>query len=233
MLTVHDPITHSGQEWMEKDRLYAFKCCNHFILLSDVLKESFSEKYKIDYNHISLTRMGEFDYLNNIPMTRPVDNSKYILFFGSITRHKGLDYLLKAMILVHEKCPDLKLVIAGRGKLYFDFSPYKKQDFIVTIFRYVGIQEMVELFRNCEFAVCPYNDATQSGVVQTAFSMNTPIVATNVGALPLSIKDGVTGIIVPPRDVESLAEAIIDLSQNRIKISSFKKNIEKYCVKST
>ena len=226
LLTVHDPIPHSSQEHQEKDRSYAFKYCSEFVLLSETLKKDFSFKYNIDLPHIHISKMGEFDYLRNIYQGERSIKSRYIIFFGQIAPHKGLELLLKAMIEVHKIIPELYLVIAGGGKLYFNFDDYKDLNFIIPRFKYIGVCEMVDLIINSELVVCPYKDATQSGVVQTSFSLNTPVLATNVGALPSMISDNITGKIIPPNDVNALIESIIDLVNDPIKIKTMSNNID-------
>ena len=74
--------------------------------------------------------------------------------------------------------------------------------------------------------MCPYKDATQSGVVQTAFALGVPIVATNVGALPEMVKNDVYGKIVPPCDSDSLAAAMIELITDADKLNRLKNNIK-------
>ena len=54
----------------------------------------------------------------------------------------------------------------------------------------------------------PYRSATQSGIVQTAFSFETPVIVTRVGGLPDVVIEGETGYIVPPDDPSALAAAI-------------------------
>jgi glycosyltransferase involved in cell wall biosynthesis len=56
--------------------------------------------------------------------------------------------------------------------------------------------------------VLPYTDATQSGVSAIAFACSRPVIATSVGDLPEMVIDGRTGLMVPPRDGESLARAM-------------------------
>lgn len=76
------------------------------------------------------------------------------------------------------------------------------------------------------FAVLPYKDATQSGVVQTAFSTSTPLIVTNVGALPSAVTDGETGIVVPPMQSKKIRDAIIHLINTPDEIKRMKKNID-------
>ena len=148
------------------------------------------------------------------------------MFFGYISPYKGLEYLCEAMEEVHRQHPDVKLVIAGGGKIYFDWKPFKGKDYIILRNHFVDLPELAGLLHDCEFSVCPYKDATQSGVVQTAFSMGVPMIVTNIGALPEVVKDGQNGLVVPPCDSKALAEAIIKLLANPQKISSMRDSIK-------
>lgn len=226
-MTVHDPISHSSvtNEKEERSRQLAFSKVNRFILLSDVLKKEFSQKYDISESKIAISRMGEFSHLRIINKSSVDFDYQYILFFGQILSYKGLEYLCEAMIHVHSVLPNLHLIIAGRGKIYFDYSKYEKEYYFHLLNDYIPIVELAKLLRNSLFAVCPYKDATQSGVVQTSFSCETPMIVTNVGALPKAVIHEETGIVIPPCDVEALGKAIIDLASNPNKLSLFKQNI--------
>ena len=54
----------------------------------------------------------------------------------------------------------------------------------------------------------PYRSATQSGIIQIAFGLNTPVITTNVGGLAEAVEDGRTGLVVSPENPLALAEAI-------------------------
>jgi len=56
--------------------------------------------------------------------------------------------------------------------------------------------------------VVPYVTATQSGVIQIAYSFDVPVIATRVGGLPEVVDDGATGFLVPPRSSDALVTAI-------------------------
>ena len=226
-MTVHDPISHSSvkNEWEEKSRLLAFKSANHYILLSDVLKDSFSEKYHIPETKIDIARMGEFSHLRCLNTTQQSFGFQYILFFGQILSYKGLEYLCEAMLYVNKKLPGLHMMIAGKGKMYFDYSKYEKLGFIHLNNGFIPIADLTNYIRNSLFVVCPYKDATQSGVVQTCFSCETPMIVTNVGALPKAVIHEETGLVVPPCDTDALAKAIVELASHPNKINHFRDNI--------
>ena len=227
ILTVHDPFMHSGSQdfnWLEKARIYAFKKTNKLILLNSCQYKEFVDSYKINPQKVCINHLGEFDYLRQLRAYNPYKGEKYIIFFGNIREYKGLEFLCEAMLYVHKKCPHLKLIIAGSGKIYFDFAPYEN-DYIILLNRYIGVAELAELLRDSLFTVCPYKDATQSGVVQTAFSLSVPAIVTNVGALPEVIKDGLNGRVVESLNVNELSLAIIDLFENSKKLNEMKKYI--------
>jgi glycosyltransferase involved in cell wall biosynthesis len=56
--------------------------------------------------------------------------------------------------------------------------------------------------------VCPYRDATQSGVVLTAYAFGVPVVVSAVGGLIEYVEHGRTGLVVPPGDANALAAAV-------------------------
>ena len=99
-------------------------------------------------------------------------------------------------------------------------------DYVEWIHRYVGVRELAGLLKKALFVVCPYKDATQSGVVQTAFAMGVPVVASNVGSLPSVITNNVNGILVPPCNAKVLADAIIALAGDMELLKSFEVNIQ-------
>lgn len=227
IMTVHDPIPHSGKDGIksEKERKDAFKWADEFVLLNKVQSKDFSLRYNIAESKISYSYLGAYDTIASVKPIPSGIKEPYILFFGFIAQYKGLEYLLEAMVKVHEQCPELKLVVAGGGELYFDAAKYMNVDYIEWRHRYIDVPELAGLLKDCEFTICPYKDATQSGVIQTAFSMCTPAIATNVGALPKTVSNGETGLIVPPCDVKSLEKAIIQLHQDKDMLLTMRSNI--------
>ncbi len=126
-----------------------------------------------------------------------------------------MEYLIKAEPLITKEVPDAKIIIAGMGE---DFKKYEnmminRDNFIVHNYR-ISYKEGAELLQRCSLVVLPYIDASQSGVIPTAYGFKKPVVVTDVGAIPEIVDDGITGFIVPPRNTEALADAIVKLLKN-------------------
>ncbi|HEX3385952.1 MAG TPA: glycosyltransferase, partial [Mucilaginibacter sp.] len=67
--------------------------------------------------------------------------------------------------------------------------------------------------------------ASQSGVVMTSFAFGNPVIATDVGALPEAVANGVTGLIVKPNDPDDLYKAICDLFRDPTTIDRMRTNV--------
>ena len=230
VLTVHDPFKHSSNKSKkeEKDRIYAFNKVDEIVLLNDVQKNDFCQFYQIESSKVHVNKMGNFNYFNQIEPSFLTTSSNFILYFGYISGYKGLEFLCEAMVKVHETHPNTKLVIAGGGKIYFDYSKYKQMEYIELYNRYISIPELSGLLKKCLFSVCPYRDATQSGVVQTSFSVNVPVIVTNVGALPSVVEHQKTGMVVEKENVDALAEAMNLLLDSQLLLKTMRLNIQEY-----
>ena len=134
------------------------------------------------------------------------------LFFGYVRRYKGLDTLLEAWAQVRARRP-VTLVVAG--EFYEDPEPYRRlaaaagPEAVRLLERYLPDDEVEAVFKAADVAVLPYRTATQSGVTHAAYALGVPVITTNVGGLGETVRDGATGLVVPPEDPRALAEAIL------------------------
>jgi len=139
-----------------------------------------------------------------------------LLFFGYLHEEKGLPDLIDALPQVAARVPELRVVIAGEPEL--DVAPLQSRarslgvaDRIEWRLRYVEAAEVGALFTAATAVVLPYRKASQSGVAFLAGAYGRPLVATHVGALLEVVRDGVSGLLVPPEDPQALAAALKEL----------------------
>lgn len=160
---------------------------------------------------------------------------KVILFFGFVREYKGLDYLISAMPFIVEKLKDANLLIVG------DFGDKKEQyekmisgsgaqNHISTYGGYIPDREVEKFFVAADLAVMPYISATQSAVVQLAYSFNLPVIVTDVGGLPEVVEDNKTGYIVPPKDPQAIADAAVRFFEGN-NAAAFEENVKKEAYK--
>ena len=85
---------------------------------------------------------------------------------------------------------------------------------------------LAELVQNSSVVVCPYTDATQSGVVMSAYAFKKPVIATRVGGLPEMVDDGSTGLLIAPKDSRAIKEAVLKLYYHPEILQKMEENIE-------
>jgi len=218
VITVHDPMPHPGDRGAKNTPQsisnFGFRRANQLIVHGQSLKQLLLEKQPIAPQNVHViphVALGD-------ATARPgITEQEYqILFFGRIWGYKGLEYLIQAAPLITARVPKAKIVIAGKGE---DFDRYRRlmknpQHFLVYN-EYISNEKQTELFRESSLIVLPYIEASQSGVIPLAYTFSKPVVATTVGALPEMVEDGRTGYLVPPRDVNALADAVVRLLLNR------------------
>ena len=226
--TVHDPFPHTGDVTKRNIERYnyAIKRANKFVLLNNIQLDKFCKYYCIRKEDVLINRLGIYENIRSFvkPEEKEIDNS--ILFFGRISPYKGIDYLCEAMVKIHEKVPNATLTIAGSGDFYFDISKYQKLSYFQIINNYISTEELASLINRASICVCPYTDATQSGVIMTCYSLFKPVIATNVGGLCEMVDNGKTGLLIQPKNVKAIEEAILTLINNQDLRSRMIENIK-------
>lgn len=238
-LLLHDPLAHSGENQIRyriKKRLN-LKIASQYILFNQKQIIPFREFYHIYKKRISSTFLSIYEYLylydnirisnNEIKQINTDSNFTYILFFGRISKYKGIEYLLRAYHELKEErqIENLKLIVAGGGNFDFDIERYRDDNIIIFNY-FLPTEELVALIKKSIFVICPYVDATQSGVVMSSYTFLKPVIVTNVGGLPEMVADNQTGIIIPPKNVGALKNAILYLYSNPLVCKQMKDNIQ-------
>jgi glycosyltransferase involved in cell wall biosynthesis len=150
------------------------------------------------------------------------DTNQLVLFFGTLTPSKGIPDLIKAFEGVFAQNPSARLLIAGMPTKYMDMSALFRQvnesglqDAVIFDSRYLAMEEIAPLMLRADVVVLPYLNSSQSGAVQVAYSFGRPVVATNVGAFPEVIDDGLSGFLVPPGSPRELGKAITTIINDK------------------
>jgi len=145
---------------------------------------------------------------------------KIVGCMGNINPAKGYEYFIESSNYVKEKSSAVKFIIIGAEsdtqKHYYlklqtlVSSLGVEQDIIFTGKRY-DILQVLSLF---DVFVLPSVAEGTPLVILEAMAMEKPVVATDVGAVSEQMVDGVTGIIVPPKNPKAMAEAVIYLLEH-------------------
>lgn len=141
-----------------------------------------------------------------------------ILAFGSLAPYKGIDLLVEALPRVLSALPEARLAVVGFPLAGFDLEALRRRARELDVAHalrvlpaYVPSGEVAAWMELAAVAAFPYREIFQSGVVQVATGFGTPVVASRAGAMPEVVRHGETGLLVPPGEVEPLAEALVRL----------------------
>lgn len=125
---------------------------------------------------------------------------------------KAISVLLEAHARVLEEMPEARLVLAGGGAERSALETRTKQLGLQDRVHFLGYRSDVDSILRASDIAAMSSDYEGTPVVSFECMANrTPLVATAVGGLPDVIEHGRTGLLVPPRDPQALADAILSL----------------------
>lgn len=157
------------------------------------------------------------------------EDRKLLLFFGFVREYKGLKHIIRAMPEIVRADSSIHLITVG--EFGGDKDEYMSlirscgaENSITVVDGYIPDKEIEKYFAACDLVVLPYESATQSGIVQIAYSFEKPVIATNVGGLPEVVIDGKTGYVTAPKDPRALAEAVVRFFRED-KAAEFRENV--------
>ncbi len=143
------------------------------------------------------------------------NNKINFLFFGLIRDYKGLDIFLDSLNYL-DKSIENKIRIIIAGEFYDNQIKYKnlcknKNIDIKWFDNYIPDNLVHNYFCASDFAVLPYKNASQSGIIPMAYHFNTPVIVSNLDSLVKNIVIGKTGFKFESENSKSLASLIMNV----------------------
>ena len=146
----------------------------------------------------------------------PTD-SLVVFTVGRMVYKKGFEYLIRAVPAILREHPNARIVIAGGGDLQPRLESLVKQlgvEKSVIMPGWVQRDRMPLFFSGCDLFVLPSVVDQQGNVdglpntLLEAMASARPVVATSVAGIPLAVKDGDNGLLVPEKQPGELSSAI-------------------------
>ena len=135
-----------------------------------------------------------------------------VLMAADMIERKGHIYLLRALELLQAHKQRLRVVLAGDGPLEADLKDFARAHGVAEMVRFIGYREDVaQLLSACDMYVLPSLSEGMPRSIIEAMALGRPVLASNIRGSRELIVDGVTGLLVPPKDEQSLAAAIAKL----------------------
>jgi glycosyltransferase involved in cell wall biosynthesis len=131
---------------------------------------------------------------------------------GALVAQKGQQHLVDAAAIVVRAVPDARFVICGEGELRPALEEQIKRKHLDRHVFLAGFRpDVLELLKGFDlFALSSLHEGLCTSVID-AMAASKAVVATHVGGVPEVVADGETGLMVPPRNHDALADRIIAL----------------------
>jgi glycosyltransferase involved in cell wall biosynthesis len=156
-----------------------------------------------------------FERANPLPMLNFEKNKVVVGMVARLDLQKGFKYLLRAARELCRTLPGLKVVIVGEGpdrKAIEDMiQRFGLQTNVILAGQY---SDMPGIYAAMDIFVLPSLNEGLPMTILEAMAASKPVIATRVGAIPKVIKDGHTGLLVDPGDVDGLRDALARLLTN-------------------
>ena len=219
-ITLHNEIIHAGLK-RSQILIYPFfykilsLLCDGVIVVSEYTKQHLIKIGNIDPSKITVIRNGI--NINNNFISNNINylkNKKFLIgVIGRLSIEKGHIYLIHAIKSISDL--NLECWIVGDGPLRNELEEKVAAIGMRGKIRFLGYQNDVHKLLNCfnVIVVPSLNESIPISIIE-ALAAKRPVIATSVGGIPELIVNNITGLLVPPRNSEELANKIVYLHQN-------------------
>jgi len=185
------------------------------IAISQSVKQSLSKYEFIPERKIFiLTNSLDYYKFNENAISRPNLSEKSIVIgtVGRVEKIKGINYLLMAMKIILKRFPNAMLEVVGDGSALDDIKLLsKKLDISNSVIFFGKLANPIPNYNRMNVFVLPSLLEGFGLVLLEAMAAGVPVVATNVHGIKEVVIDGESGILIPPKNPEAIAEAVIKI----------------------
>lgn len=189
---------------------------DHICATGKLLKRVACEIYAPSEKKITITPFGV-----QIPKSPPswLDESPFrICFVKALLPVYGPDILLRAFARAIQSVPDMELSLAGQGSMEVELKRLAGKLGIADRVTFVGLipyDKVYPFIKRHHLMAMPSRMESFGVAVLEAGACARPVVASDIGGVPDLVVNNETGLLIPAEDVESLADAIVRLAQDR------------------
>lgn len=206
------------------------KKTNRIIAVSQMVKKEIvlrdwidPSKVAVIYNGIDISRFPS--PLTKVEARQKLGIPANCFLVGNVGRlieQKGQMYLINAMSIVKDHIPGVKLLLVGSGPLESHLkSAVSAKGLRETVIFLESRRDIPDILKAIDIFVSPSIWEGLPIVLLEAMASYLPVIATSVGGVVEIVKDGINGLIVPPRNETTLATTIIELLNDGAKRKIF------------
>ena len=203
--------------------LYLMKRVKKNVVLNEPLKlklvsKGFTEeRLKVIPNGVAVDEYGGFsdEEIGGIKEKYGMTGKTTVLFVGTITPRKGVETLIKAAELLVNSYGqrDVLFLLVGNLSLDKEFGEKEKEyvkshnlDIYIKFTGFVSREDLKVLYIACDFLILLSFEEGFAVALTEAMSSGKPLIGTNVGGIPMQVKDGWNGFLVEPNNEQQIAD---------------------------
>jgi glycosyltransferase involved in cell wall biosynthesis len=135
-------------------------------------------------------------------------SARLVAVFSRLNRMKGVQYFLDAAVVLAGRFPDVYFLVVGDGGSKRELEEHACRVGLGRRIVFTGFRsDIPDLLSAVAISVLPSLSEGTSNTLLESMAAGIPVIATTVGGNPEVIEDGVSGLLVPPRDSAALAAA--------------------------
>lgn len=201
------------------------KCAKKIIVVSETLKEVFRPYQDIHskllciHNGVDLRVFKKEDDIRDL---LGIDKDKFVIgLVSQIRKEKGIEYVIHASTEILKRFPNTLFLIVGKKVaqeegLTEELMGLTRNLGVDYAFRFLGRRDDVPAIMNSiDLMVLPTLSEAFGKVIIESMACHKCVIATKVGGIPEIIEDGKNGLLVPPKDVRSLENAILRVMEDK------------------
>ena len=203
---------------------FLFKRIHRIIAIAEKVKEDIlmnnwrlsAEKVHVLENSVDYGRFSN-PSTSRLEARKILGLSAHALVFGTVGRlapTKGQSYLIKAFAEVKQELPESVLLLAGAGRLEDTLKAEASRTGFGKSIHFLGRRtDIPQILKALDVFVLPSVAEGFGLALAEAMAAGVPCIATQVGGIPEILPNRDVGRLVPARDANALAAAMIDLAQ--------------------
>jgi glycosyltransferase involved in cell wall biosynthesis len=174
-----------------------------------------AEKIHCNHNGVDLHRFSPRPTSASLRTSLGIpEQAPVVVSVGRFVPFKGYPFLLQAARTVEDVLPGVHWLLVGDGEQREELEAQCRELGLNPRVRFTGWRDDVpELLALCTVFVLPSLAEHFGRVLIEAMAMGKAVVATDAGGVPEIVRNGVTGILVPPGDPAAMATALANLLQ--------------------
>ncbi|MBS7609836.1 glycosyltransferase family 4 protein [Candidatus Bathyarchaeota archaeon] len=239
------PIGRDGRGFLKMASWYYFRLpireklifstADRIIAVSNYIAQRLRECYNISLSKVAVIHNGV-----DVSLFRPINKEEakeriglgdrpIVLYVGAFTLRKGIHYLIRSFRMVVDRFKDACLMLIGGvpswygSSIYYDilYKEINKLDLknSVIVKGKIPHNRLPIYYSAADVFALPSIYEPFGKVLLEAMACETPVVASNVGGIPEIVRDGESGFLVAPGDIEELYESISKLLSSNILVN--------------